>query len=62
VGGGFVLILLGSIGLYIFIKKSFVEAARLFKSKGIPLPDTFKGLDERIEKLKREFDSGKGSD
>jgi hypothetical protein len=56
VGGGFILILIGSIGVLVFVRKSFIEAARLLKEKGVELPDTWKSLDERVERLKKKSD------
>ena len=57
VGGGFILILLGSIGVFTFTKKAFIEATLLMKEKGVQLPETWKSIDEKITKLKRDNDA-----
>jgi hypothetical protein len=56
VGGGYVFLLIGSIGVFVFVKKAFIEAARLLREKGAALPDTWKNLDARVEKLKKDSD------
>ena len=56
-GLGYLAILIGSIGLLVFVKKAFIEAALLLKEKGIPLPDTWKDLDKRVEELKAKSDT-----
>jgi hypothetical protein len=60
IGGGYVFILIGCIGLYFFVRKGFVEAAKLLKEKGVPLPDTWKSLDKRVDDLKKASDRQMG--
>jgi len=56
IGIGYVPIAVGMVGLLFFVRKSFVEAARLLKQHGAELPDTWRSLDERTEKLKKRSD------
>lgn len=55
-GFGYIPILVGMVGLFFFVRKAFIEAARLLKQHGAELPDTWKNLDDRIEKLKERSD------
>lgn len=56
IGLGYIPIAVGMVGLFFFVRKSFIEATHLLKQHGAELPDTWKGLDERIEKLKERSD------
>lgn len=53
---GFVLIFTGSLGLLLYIQKTITGAAKLVREKGI-LPDTWKDLDLRVKRLKKQEDN-----